>query len=139
MDEKIIYVSGSTRNLPAIKSLNRTLALAGHRVMDWTRRLPSPGPDFGRRKNEDPGGQIFRASVNALAFSDLLIYLGPAGQDCGCELGMAHAIGIPVWGLKGKEEEAGLMVKGCITRWFDTEAELLKELANWRGWLAGNE
>ena len=130
----IIYICSSASNLEAIRALRDELVLAGHTVPDWTPFLPEPGPYFNMRKDHDPDGKIFAFCSQACGSSDLVIYLGPSGQDAGVELGIAETAGVPIWGIIGRGEAPGLMVKGCVDKWFTDTDHLFLALTRWRGW-----
>lgn len=108
--------------------------LSRFELQDWTRFLPKPGPDFDIRKNDDPHGAAFAYCSRALGGADLVVYLGPSGCDASAELGIAWAAGVPVWGVAGPDEHPGVMIKGCVARWFPTLDALIDELTRWRGW-----
>lgn len=129
-----LYICTTTRNLAAYRQLQQALELAPYEVQDWTRFLPEPGPDFDQRKNEDPHGAAFFFCSRALGGADLVVYLGPSGCDASAELGIAWASGVPVWGVPGPDEQPGVMIKGCVARWFPTLDALIDELTRWRGW-----
>ena len=48
--------------------------------------------------------------------------------------GIAWAAGVPVWGVAGPDERPGVMLKGCVTKWFPTLEALMDQLTRWRGW-----
>lgn len=129
-----LYICTSTRNLAAYRQLQLALELAPYEVQDWTRFLPEPGPQFETLKNDDPHGATFTYCSRALGGADLVVYLGPSGCDASAELGIAFASGVPVWGVAGPDERPGVMIKGCVHRWFPTLGALIDELTRWRGW-----
>lgn len=129
-----LYICSSAENLEAIIRLRDALFLGGHKVLDWTPLLPKPGADFARRKNQDPGGKIFAFCSQACASADMVIYLGPAGQDAGVELGIAKTAGVPVWGVVGRGEAPGLMLGGCVETWFPNASAVVDRLTHWPGW-----
>lgn len=129
-----IYICSSSKNLESVRALRDELTGHGHFVLDWTTTLPDCGKERERVKDADPAGSTFTFCSTACAQVDLLVYLGPAGQDAGCELGMAYTSGIPVWAVPGKGECLGLMAKGCVSRWFMDAADVSEALCNWRGW-----
>ena len=129
-----LYICTSTRNLAAYRRLQQALELSRYEVLDWTRFLPAPGPGFDQRKNEDPHGAAFAFCSRALGSADLIAYIGPGGCDASAELGMAFASGVPVWGVLGPNEQPGVMIKGCVARWFPTLDALIDKLTRWRGW-----
>jgi hypothetical protein len=126
-----IYIISSFRNLPAVLLLRDSLREWGHTVADFTSLAP-PLPDgmlpAERRAalDSDERGGIFSFCAEACASSDLCIYVGPAGQDAACEVGIAWAAGVPVFALSGPLEKPGVILNGCIKRWF-TEPALLLE------------
>jgi len=125
-----IYIASSFRSLHAVHLLGDVLSDRGHKVLDWTGFAP-PLPDDmtpeERRKalDTDERGEIFAFCAEACAQSDLVIYLGPAGQDAGFEIGIAHNAGVPVYGLSGPLEAPGLMLAKGVSRWFTNVRELI--------------
>lgn len=132
--QRRLYICTSTRNMAAYHRLQQALELSRYEVLDWARFLPTPGPDFDRLKNEDPQGAAFAYCSRALGSADLVVYIGPSGCDASAELGIAFAAGVPVWGVLGPGEQPGVMIKGCVTRWFPNLDALVEELTRWRGW-----
>lgn len=55
---------------------------------------------------------------------DLLIYLGPSGNDASAEMGAAWAKGVPIFGLWAKGEQLGLM-RRMVHEWFTDYKSLL--------------
>lgn len=129
-----LYICTSTSNMAEYRKLQQALELAPYEVLDWTRFLPEPGADFDQRKNEDPHGAAFAYCSQAIGGADLVVYIGPSGCDASAELGIAWTTGVQVWGVAGGEEQPGVMIKGCVTRWFPTLDALIDELTRWRGW-----
>ncbi|MCL1915650.1 MAG: translation initiation factor 2 [Desulfovibrionaceae bacterium] len=129
-----IYIASSaSRNIHAVCMLGDHLREMGHTVLDWTGMampLASSLPPAERRAalNFDERGEIFVFCSEACARADLVIYLGPAGQDAGCEIGMAFASGVPVFGLAGILEAPGLMLARAVTRWCANVDELLLQV-----------
>jgi hypothetical protein len=117
-----VYIASSFRNLPAVLLLRDTLTDAGHKVLDWTKMAPplpeGASPEERRLAlDSDERGAIFSECSEACAHVDLVIYLGPAGQDAACEVGMAYASGTPVFGLAGPLEKPGLILSRAVTNW----------------------
>lgn len=54
-----------------------------------------------------------------------MLYIGPAGQDSACEVGIAYAAGVPVFGIAGPLEEPGLILRKCVRFWFQTVGDFL--------------
>ena len=90
-----IYIASSFRSLHAVHLLRDALTERGHTVMDWSKLAPPLPADMlpeERRAalDSDERGNIFRFCTHACGgVADLVIYLGPAGQDSACEVGMA--------------------------------------------------
>lgn len=126
-----IYIASSARNLHAVELLYRALQDRGHQALDWTRLAP-PLPDSmpleERRAalDADERGEIFAFCAEACGRADLVIYLGPAGQDAACEVGMAYVSGVPVIGLRGPLEAPGLILARAVTWWAADMQELFE-------------
>lgn len=131
-----IYIISSFRTLPAVHLLRDALRSAGHTVIDFAVKappLPDSMPLAERRRalDSDERGDIFRFCTEACASSDLCIYVGPAGQDAACEVGIAYTSGVPVFALTGPLEKPGLVISGCISQWHqdpDTLLEAVQDL-----------
>jgi hypothetical protein len=126
-----IYIASSFRNLYAVQLLRDALRDRGHTVLDWTKLAPPlpEGMTPEKRRaalDSDERGEIFAACSEACGRADLVIYLGQAGQDAACEVGMAYVAGTPVFGLAGPLEKPGLILARAVTRWFGGYGELLE-------------
>lgn len=125
-----VYIASSFRNLHGVHLLQRGMEDLGCRVLDWTRYAP-PLPEHltpeERRAalDADERGEIFEFCAQACGMADLVIYLGQAGQDAACEVGMAHVAGVPVYGLAGPLERPGTILARAVSRWFDDVHSLL--------------
>ena len=124
-----IYIASSFKNLHAVHLLRDQLVRQGHQVLDWSALappLPEGMPPETRRRllDSDERGDIFSFCLDACLHSDLVIYLGPAGQDAAAEVGLAYAGNVPVLGLAGPLEAPGLILTRCVKQWF-TQAEAL--------------
>lgn len=117
-----IYIASSARNLHGVHLLRDALIARGHRILDWTALAP-PLPDHlsqeERRQalDSDERGEIFDFCSGACLKAEALIYLGPAGQDAACEVGMAYAAGVPTIGLAAPTEKPGLILNRAIRFW----------------------
>lgn len=126
-----IYIASSFRNLHAVQLLTASLKKEGHVVEDWTKLAP-PVPagllpeEAKALLDSDERGDIFAFCSGACTYVDILIYVGPAGQDAACEVGLAAASGVPIFGLSGPLERPGLILAGLVTKWFDSSDELLQ-------------
>lgn len=128
-----IYIASSARNMHGVQLLRDLLTGRGHLILDWTSLAPPLAdhltPEERRAAlDSDERGEIFKFCAEACARADLLIYLGPAGQDAACEVGMAYAAGVPVYGLAAPTEKPGLILTRAVSRWFATAKELLAEI-----------
>ena len=131
----VIYIASSAgRNFHAVQLLGDALMELGHTVLDWTKLAP-PLPEFltpEQRKaalDSDERGEIFEFCTSACASADLVIYLGQAGQDAGCEVGIAFNAGVPVYGVAGKVEKPGTLMARAVTQWFQDTRSLLAAVA----------
>lgn len=117
-----IYIASSARNLHGVQLLRDALIARGHKILDWTALAP-PLPDHlspeERRQalDSDERGEIFDFCRRACLEADAMVYLGPAGQDAACEVGMAHAAGVPTIGLAAPTEKPGLILNRAISYW----------------------
>ena len=130
-----IYIASSFRNLHAVQLLTAALEKDGHVVEDWSKLAPPiPSglkPDEAKAifDSDNERGEIFEFCTTASTQVDLFIYLGPAGQDAACEVGLAAASGVPVFGLAGPLERPGLILSGLVDKWFSSAAELLEAVS----------
>jgi hypothetical protein len=125
-----IYIASSARNLHAVQTLRDALQERGHTVLDWTKFAPplpdSMSPEERRAAlDTDERGEIFGFCAQACAGADLVLYLGPSGQDAACEVGMAYVAGVPVFGLAGPLEAPGLILSNAVRKWVADTAKLL--------------
>ena len=126
----VIYIASSFRNLHAVQMLRDTLKKRGHVVLDWSSYAP-PLPDEmtpeERRAalDADEHGEIFNFCTMSCAQADLVIYLGQAGQDSACEVGIAFNAGVPVYGLAGVLEKPGTIMHRAVSQWFPDNKRLL--------------
>lgn len=125
-----LYVASSYRNLSAVLTLQDALRDAGHQVLDWTAFAPSFPPSLTPEERkvimdapEHKEAALF--CVRSCGYADALIYLGPAGQDAACEVGIAYAAGVPVLGIAAPGEKPGLILAYCVARWFHDAAALI--------------
>lgn len=130
-----IYIASSYRNLAAVQKLRDSLLEQGHQVVDWTLLTPPIAPHLPQAERKklldsDNSGRIFAFCSEACASVDLVIYLGPSGQDAALEVGMAYAAGVPVLGLLGEDEKPGLMINGCVKIWAENMEEALSLVGN---------
>jgi hypothetical protein len=128
-----IYIASSFKNLHAVHLLRDVLQERGHVVLDWTKFQPPLPENMSieekrRELDSDERGEIYAFCSEACGSADLIIYVGPAGQDAACEVGIAACSGVMVWGLQGPLEAPGLILKQSVHRWFDNTADMLKAL-----------
>ena len=125
-----LYVASSYRNLPAVFALQDALRNAGHQILDWSAYAPpfppSLTPEERKAIIDDPKHkEAALFCVRSCGYADALIYLGPAGQDAACEVGIAYAAGVPVLGIAALGEKPGLILAHCVARWFYDAAALI--------------
>lgn len=114
-----IYIASSFRNVQAVQLLRDRLREHAHNILDWTEKAPPlpPGLTLEERRaalDADERREIFDFCDWACSNADLVIYLGPSGQDAGCEIGMAYAYGAPVIAMYSPLEAPGTMLAGCV-------------------------
>lgn len=132
-----IYIASSYRNLHAVQLMRDALTAQGHMVLDWTAFVPpvSAFPSAERKAALDVPGRldVFAFCTEACGSADAVLYIGPAGQDSACEVGIAYAAGVPVFGISGPLEEPGLILRKCVCRWFHEAGGLLTYLSGAQG------
>lgn len=117
-----IYIASSARNLHAVQLLRDLLIGQGHNILDWTVLAPPLADSLTveeRRKalDSDERGDIYTFCEQSCRQAELLIYLGPSGQDAACEVGMGYAAGRPVIGLAAPTEKPGLILTRAVNIW----------------------
>lgn len=128
-----VYIAGSFRHKHGVRLLGRALRKLGCEILDWTTwATPPPGLTPAERRlwmDTDPeGGKVYEFCKNSCMRADLVIYYGESGQDAGVEVGMAAGAGVPILGIRGPLEGAGLMLHGAVTVWVE-DAENALEVA----------
>ncbi len=129
-----IYIASSARNMHGVQLLRDALTARGHQILDWTAMAPPLAehlsPEARRLAlDSDERGEIFEFCAGASCRADLLIYLGPAGQDAACEVGMAFASGVPVIGLAAPTEKPGLIMTRAVHTWVPDAKACLEAVA----------
>jgi hypothetical protein len=89
--------------------------------------MRTPEFEFERWVRTDGADDKFAADLKNATTADLVIYLGPAGTDAWAEVGAAWGSGVPIYGITGKGEPAGLMRK--MVFWCSSVNELLAQIA----------
>jgi len=124
-----VYIAASWKHQHAVEMLTEMLRNWDIEVLSFVERAVK---DEGRSGlafdveawiNSPDGEDKFKYDTNGATKSDLVIYIGPSGQDAAAEVGAAWASGVPVYGLWAKGEGFGLMRR--MTRWFDNYNALL--------------
>ena len=128
-----IYIASSARNMHGVQLLRDSLEERGHQILDWTAYAPPLAdhlsPEARRLAlDSDERGEIFALCAKACMEADLLIYLGAAGQDAACEVGMAYAAQVPVLGLAAPTEKPGLILTRAVSVWFQDVKSLLAHI-----------
>ncbi|WKY47235.1 hypothetical protein Q5O24_12845 [Eubacteriaceae bacterium ES3] len=125
-----IYIAASWKHQHAVEMLTDLLEERSHKVLSWIRE-GRPEEAFLSQKElthfieSDEGLRVFDFCVSSVKSADLLIYIGPSGCDAWAEIGTAYGSQIPIFGLKAKAEQVGLM-RHMIKNWFSSIAELLQ-------------
>ena len=127
-----LYIASSySRNLHAVQMLRDIFRGKGYVVLDWTELAPpvtttqTPAERLAAL-NTDEHGDVFTFCRDACRTADVVIYLGPSGQDAGFEIGLVNAyMQGPVFGLLGPLEAPGTMLARAMTAWFTNYASLV--------------
>lgn len=129
-----IYIASSFRNMHLVQSIQQSLRqmIPNVQFFDWTEKATPPaGLNAASRRawmDTDAGGDIFGFCKDSCSNADLLIYLGDSGKDACIEVGMAYAQGVPIIGLAGPLEDAGLMLHGAVDIWVDSVNKLYEKV-----------
>jgi len=137
-----IYIASSWKNQHAVEMLTDLLEARGHQVISFVRKaVDDEGRDGMKFDFEewiwsDDGTEKFYHDLHGATESDLVIYIGPSGQDAWAEVGAAWAIrqscGYPqIVGLWAKGENVGLMRR--MMDWFLDYRELLAHVDRLEG------
>ena len=118
------YIAASFRHMHGVRLLGRNIRALGFILLDWTEKATPPSGlnPLERRQwmdTDSAGGQVFTFCRDACVTSHLVVYFGASGQDAGVEVGMAHASGVPVLGIRGPLEGPGLMLHGAVDCWVE--------------------
>lgn len=121
-----IYIASSWKNQHAVEMLTAQLRDRSHTVLsfvennnfEFDKQVP-----FDQWVWSEDGTKSFEFDVDSATSSDLVIYIGPSGTDAWAEVGAAYAVGVPVWGLWAKNEQAGLMRRMVV--WFKNYKDIL--------------
>ena len=118
------YIAASFKHTHGVRLLGKSMRALGFTLLDWTEKAaPPPGLSPLERRQwmdtDSAGGQVFAFCRDACVTSDLVVYFGASGQDSGVEVGMAHAAGAPVLGIRGPLEGPGLMLHGAAECWVE--------------------
>lgn len=127
-----IYIPSSyRRNLHLVHMLRDKLTERGHTVLDWTAKSPPLSLDQTPQErlvvlNADTRGEVFDFCFDSATQADLVIYVGPSGQDASCEVAAAYVVGNGnIFGLLGPEEQPGTMLARMVGTWFMDVEHLL--------------
>ena len=129
-----IYIASSWRNQHAVEMLSDLLEARGHEVISFVRKAVNAEGrtdikfDFDQWIVSEDGAEKFHYDLDGATNSDLVIYIGPSGQDAWAEIGAAwtkrQLRGYPmIVGLWAKGENVGLMRR--MMDWFMDYRELL--------------
>ncbi len=129
-EEVIIYIASSWRNQHAVEMLATMLEVRGHIVVSFVREAARAEGRDGMKFDIDEwissedGKLKFDYDAGGAMNADLVIYIGPSGQDAAAECGMAYGRGVPLLGLHAKGEGFGLM-RRMFNVWCSSYLELL--------------
>lgn len=131
-NKKLIYIASSWKNQHAVEMLTAELRAHGHEVASF---VENNFGEFAKANQmgleewiQSEGGEnAFIFDKAGAMCSDLVIYLGPSGNDAWAEIGAAHASGRTIFGLWSKGEQVGLM-RRMVKRWCTDYKQLLKEV-----------
>jgi len=130
-----IYIASSWKNQHAVEMLTHFLRGQGHGVLSFVEN--NHGEQKGHAATEKDGTPVpfdewvvserglksFKYDTEGATTSDLVIYIGPSGQDASAEVGAAWGRGVPIMGLLAKGEGFGLM--RLMIDWYESFEELL--------------
>lgn len=124
------YIAASFKHKHGVRLLGRSVRSLGFNLLDWTEKAAPPAglTPLERRlwmDTDSAGGQVFAFCREACVSAHLVIYFGASGQDAGVEVGMAHAAGVPVLGIRGPLEGPGLMLHGAVGCWVEQVEDAL--------------
>ena len=124
------YIAASFKHKHGVRLLGQNMRDLGFTLLDWTEKaVPPPRLTPIERRpwmdTDSEGGTVFSFCRDACMNAQLLVYYGASGQDAGVEIGMAHATGIPVLGIRGPLEGPGLMLHGAVDCWTENIEEAL--------------
>jgi len=137
-----IYIASSWKNQHAVEMLTSLLRERNHEVWSFVENNygetnpNAPHAATDEEGNEMPfeqwcwserGRKSFEYDTKGATRADLVIYLGPSGNDACAELGAAWASGVPIFGLWAKGEQIGLM-RRMMTSWFTNYKRLLESV-----------
>lgn len=123
-----IYIASSWKNQHAVEMLTDILERNHrHEVLSFVRNnhgeqaghiAMSQGKPIGLDEWiwSDRGRKSFEYDTSSATTADLVVYLGPSGNDAWAEVGAAWAARIPIFGLMAKGEQVGLMRR--MVNWF---------------------
>jgi len=132
-----IYIASSWKNQHAVEMITAFLRDSGHEVRSFVEnnygeghcaQKPIPFEEWVKTEQAE---RSFKYDTKGATESDLVIYIGPSGEDAAAECGMAWACGIPIYGLYAKGTSLGLMRK-MMDQWFYRYTDLLN-LINGKG------
>ena len=127
-----IYIAASWAQEFGVRLLAEKLRQAGHEVFDFTQGdaavIRQPGFDF-ETWLAGPGQRKQQSDLEQIQNADLVIYLGPGGMDAWAEIGFAHGVGTPVWGLLSPKEQIG--INRAMLNWFHSIEALFIEIGRW--------
>lgn len=134
-----IYIASSWKNQHAVEMLTALLRNKGHNVLSFVEKnfgeaivtdpnavnyKTAKGMSFEEWCWSESGQLAFNFDTQSATMSDLVIYIGPSGNDAAAEMGAAWAKGVPILGLWAKGTDLGLM-RRMVHQWFTSYKDLL--------------
>lgn len=128
-----VYIAASWRHEHCVRLLTERLRERGHDVLSFVEASEKTGEREVAGLDDaldwiwsERGARIFASNTQSATTADAVVYIGPSGTDAWAEVGAAWASGVPVFGLSGKAEVAGLMRR--MVNWCHTHDEVLQLL-----------
>lgn len=140
--KKYVYIASSWKNVHAVEMLTDHLRKMnievwsfvennhgecnnGHEPVDASGKPIS----FNEWAASERGEKSFDYDTRGAGIADLVIYVGPSGCDAWAEVGVAWANDVPIFGLRAKGEQIGLM-RRMPDKWFDDYRDLLSAVGD---------
>lgn len=131
MSERVYVAGASSERNERAKPVIAALEAAGYVIThDWTKSVDMHGANNeAKTLTKEALAACAIDDVEGVASADVFVLLAPQGPSTGAwvELGVALAVGCDIYVSGNVEKCIFTLIPGC--RHFDTDAELLAELA----------